>query len=369
MLRIKDILKEIEKLAPIPLQEGFDNSGVQVGDVNQRATGALLCLDVTEAVVDEAVELGYNLIIAHHPLIFKSLKSLTGANYIERCLIQACKHDLVLYSAHTNLDNAAGGLNYKLAEILGLQNIRILSPQKGNLLKLVTFVPEDSAEMVRSALFNAGAGHIGNYDSCSFNANGTGTFRASATCDPYCGEIDKLHLENEVRIETILPFYLKTSVTRALLSVHPYEEPAYDFYPLENTWKQAGSGIVGELLIEEDELLFLQRIKDILKTDCIRHSQLRGRKVREIAICGGSGAFMLHEAIAYGADVFLTGEVKYNDFYDVEDKILLAVAGHYETEVCAKDIFFDIISQKFPTFAVQMSNTNSNPVKYLYGNG
>jgi putative NIF3 family GTP cyclohydrolase 1 type 2 len=174
-----------------------------------------------------------------------------------------------------------------------------------------------------------------------------------------------LHQEREVRIETILPSYLKTPVTRALLSVHPYEEPAYDFYSLENTWKQAGSGIVGELLSEEDELLFLQRVKEILKTDCIQHSPLTGRKVREIAICGGSGAFMLSEAIAYGADVFLTGEVKYNDFYDVEDKILLAVAGHYETEVCTKDIFFDVISEKFPTFAVQISSTNSNPVKYI----
>jgi len=365
MLRIKDILKEIEKLAPIPLQEGFDNSGVQVGDVNQPATGALLCLDITEVIVDEAIELGYNLIIAHHPLIFKAFKSLTGQSYIERCVIKACKHDLVIYAAHTNLDNAAGGVNYKLASLLGLQNVHILSPQKGNLLKLVTFVPEESATIVRSALFNAGAGNIGNYDSCSFNALGTGTFRASAICNPYCGEIDEQHQEKEVRIETILPSYLKTHVMRVLLSVHPYEEPVYDFYALENTWKQAGSGIVGELLSEEDELLFLQRIKEIFKVDCIRHSPLTGKKVREIAICGGNGAFMLPEAISYGADVFITGEAKYNDFYDVEDKILLVVAGHYETEVCTKDIIFDIISEKFPTFAVQISNTNTNPVKYI----
>jgi len=365
MLRIKDILKEIEKLAPLPLQEGFDNAGIQVGNVNQPATGVLLCLDITESVIEEAIELGYNLVIAHHPLVFKPFKSLTGSNYIERCVIQACKYDLVLYAAHTNLDNAVGGVNYKLAELFGLQNVRILGPQKGNLLKLVTFVPEESAEIVRTALFHAGAGSIGHYDACSFNTNGTGTFRASESCNPYSGEIGELHIAKEIRIETILPSYLKTHVTRALLSVHPYEEPAYDFYPLENTWKQVGSGIVGELLSEEDELFFLQRIKQILKTDCIRHSQLTGKKVREIAICGGSGAFMLPEAIAYGADVFITGEAKYNDFYDVEDKILLAVAGHFETEICTKDIFFDIISEKFPTFAVQISNTNTNPVKYL----
>jgi dinuclear metal center YbgI/SA1388 family protein len=366
MLRIKDILKEIERLAPLALQDGFDNSGVQVGNVNQPATGAVLCIDVTEAVIEEAIELGYNLVIAHHPLIFNPVKSLTGADYIERCVMLACKQGIVVYSAHTNLDNAAGGVNYKLAELLGLQNIRILCPKKGNLLKLVTFVPEESAEPVRTALFNAGAGNIGNYDSCSFNTLGTGTFRALENCNPYRGAIGDIHSEKEVRIETILPSYLKASVTRTLLSVHPYEEPAFDFYPVENTWKQAGSGIVGELLSEEDELLFLQRVKEILKSGCIRHSPLTGRKVREIAICGGSGAFMLKEAIAYGADAFITGEAKYNDFYHVEDQILLAVAGHYETEICTNDIFLDIISKKFPTFAVQIANTNSNPVKYLY---
>ena len=280
MLQIIEILKEIEKLAPLPLQESFDNAGVQTGNVYQTATGALLCLDITEAVVEEAIELGYNLIIAHHPLVFKPFKSLTGTNYVERCVIQACKHDLVLYAAHTNLDNAVGGINYKLAELLGLHDVRILHKQKENFLKLI-------------------------------------------------------------------------------------KVPASDLYALENTDKQAGSGIIGELLNEEDELLLLQRVKEILKTDCIRHSPLTGKKVRKIAICGGSGAFMLPEAIASGADVFITGEAKYNDFYDVEDKILLAVAGHYETEICTKDIFFDIISGKFPTFAVQISNTNTNPVKYL----
>jgi len=280
MLRIKDVLNEIEKLAPPATQEDFDNAGVQAGNVNQTATGALLCLDITEAVVEEAIELGYNLVIAHHPLIFKPLKSLTGSTYIERCLIKACKHDLVIYAAHTNLDNAVGGVNYKLAALLGLQNVRILHQQKENFLKLV-------------------------------------------------------------------------------------KAPDSDLFSLENTWKQTGSGIIGELLREEDELFFLQRVKAILSVDCIRHSQLKGKKVHEIAVCGGNGAFMLPEAIARGANVFITGEAKYNDFYDVEDKILLIVAGHYETEVCTKDIFFDVISEKFPTFAVQITNSNSNPVKYL----
>lgn len=365
MIRIKDILAEIEKRAPLPLQESYDNSGVQVGYVNQLATGALLCVDVTEEVVEEAIDAGFNLIISHHPLIFKPLKSLTGANYIQRCIMHACKHDLVIYAAHTNLDNAAQGVNFKLAEMLGLQNIRILSPQKGNLLKLVTFVPTESAEVVRNALFNSGAGSVGSYNSCSFNIDGMGTFRATDGCRPYSGEIGHLHHEPEVRIELILPAYKKMTVMRTLLSVHPYEEPAFDFYMLDNTWKQAGSGIVGELPAEEDELFFLERIKQLFNIDWIKHSSLTGRKVREIAICGGNGAFLIPEAVAYGADVLITGEAKYNDYLDVETKILLAVVGHHESEACTKDLFIDIISKKFPTFALQISNANSNPVKYL----
>ena len=365
MIKIKDIIREIEHYAPLPLQEGFDNAGVQVGDVNQLATGALLCLDVTEETLDEAIEQGCNLVISHHPLAFKAFKSLTGSSYIERCMIKACKYDLVIYAAHTNLDNVAGGVNYRLAELIGLRNVRILSPQKDALLKLVTFVPEDYAEIMRNTLFNAGAGCIGNYDSCSYNLHGEGTFRAGEGCEPFCGEIGKLHTEKETRVEVVLPAFKKASVTRALLSVHPYEEPAFDFYPLANVWEQAGSGVVGELPEEEDEESFLLRVKDLFDVGCVKHSRFTGRPIREVAICGGSGAFLIKDAIAYGADIFITGEAKYNDFYDVEDRILLAVIGHYESEICTKDIFYNIISKKFPTFAVHFSNVDSNPVKYL----
>lgn len=365
MLKIKDIIKEIEEYAPLPLQEGFDNAGVQVGDVNQEATGALLCLDVTEEVIDEALESECNLIISHHPLAFRSFKSLTGKTYVERCMMKACKYDLVIYAAHTNLDNANGGVNFKLAELIGLQNVRVLSPQKEALLKLVTFVPDAYADLVRTTLFNAGAGHIGNYDSTSFNLHGEGTFRANEGCNPFCGEIGELHLEHEVRIEMVLPAFRKSNVLRALLSVHPYEEPVYDFYPLANTWEQVGSGIVGELPEEEDEMSFLQRIKDLFHVGCVKYSALTGCPIREVALCSGSGAFLINDAIHYGADVFITGEAKYNDFYDVEDRILLAVIGHYESEICTKGIFYSVISKKFPTFALHFSNVNSNPVKYL----
>jgi len=364
-MKIKDILKEIERLAPLSLQEEYDNAGVQIGDIEQPASGALLCLDVTEEVIDEAIDAGLNLVISHHPLAFKPFKSLTGKNYVERCMIKACKNDIVIYAAHTNLDNAVGGVNYQLAERFGLDDVRILHPQKDSLVKLVTFVPDHSADKLRKAIFKAGAGNIGNYSSCSFNTEGHGTFLALEDSNPYCGEIGQLHTEHEIRIETVFPSYLKPAVISSLLSVHPYEEPVFDLYKLDNEWQQSGSGVIGNLPEWEDELIFLQRIKDILHVECLKHSSLTGRKLRTVAICGGSGAFLIEEAIEAGADIFITGEVKYNDFYDVENKILLAITGHYESEICTKDIFFHLLSNKFPTFAVQNSTVNSNPIKYF----
>ncbi|MEA4950990.1 MAG: Nif3-like dinuclear metal center hexameric protein, partial [Petrimonas sp.] len=309
--------------------------------------------------------LGCNLIISHHPLAFKPFKSLMGRTYVERCMIKAIKHDIVVYAAHTNLDNAWQGVNFKLAEMLGLQQPRVLSPQKDALLKLVTFVPESHAEYVRNALFNAGAGNIGNYDSCSFNLHGEGTFRANESATPFVGDVGKLHFEKEARIETVLPKFRQADVLRALLSVHPYEEPAYDFYPLKNDWAQAGSGVVGVLPEPVPEQEFLYLLKDVFNLPTIRHTKLQNREIHDVALCGGSGAFLIPEAITYGADAFITGEARYNDFYDVDSRLLLAVVGHYESEICTKEIFFDIISKKFPTFAVHKSAFDSNPVKYL----
>lgn len=364
-MRIREILSVIEQHSPLALQEDFDNSGVQVGDINQEAKGALLCIDVTEDVLDEAITLGCNLIISHHPLAFRKFKSLTGKNYVERCMMQAIKNDIVIYAAHTNLDNAPQGINYYLAKMLGLQNIRILAPQENKLLKLVTFTPHSHVEQVRNALFNAGAGNIGNYDCCSYNLNGEGTFRASQGTNPYVGAIGELHREPEIRTEVIFPAYKKSEIIRALISMHPYEEPAYDIYALENDWKQAGSGIVGTLPEEMEEEDFLYLIKDVYSLSSVQYSALRNKTIRDVAICGGSGNFLIPQAIGYGADVFITGEAKYNDFYDVEDKILLAVIGHYESEIFTKNVFFDIITEKFPTFALYMAGTDKNPVRYL----
>ena len=364
-MKIKEIIAALERFAPLPLQDGFDNAGMQIGLTDVEATGALLCLDVTEAVVDEAVTLGYNLIISHHPLIFKGYKSITGRDYIERCILKAIRNDIAIYSAHTNLDNAPGGVNFKMAEKIGLKNVRILEPKEECLLKLVTFVPTAHAEAVRKALFDAGCGCIGNYDSCSYNLEGEGTFRAFEGTNPYCGKPGELHTEPEVRVETILPAFRKGAVVKALMQAHPYEEPAFDLYPLKNAWNQAGAGVVGELEEPETETEFLKRIKKLFEVGCVKHNRLTGRLIQKVALCGGSGAFLAPRAVGCGADVFITGEVKYHDYFHYENQILMAEIGHYESAQYTKEIFYSIIREACPDCEVQMTRVNTNPIKYL----
>lgn len=364
-MKIKEVVDALEMFAPLPLQDGFDNAGLQIGLTDAEAAGALLCLDVTEAVVDEAISLGYNLIVSHHPLIFKGYKSITGKDYVERCIMKAIKHDIVIFSMHTNLDNAPQGVNYKIAEKIGLQNVQILEPKENALLKLVTFVPVKQAEQVRQALFNAGCGCIGNYDSCSYNLEGKGTFRAGEGTHPFCGKQGELHEEPEVHIETILPAFKKSAVVRALIAAHPYEEPAYDLYPLQNNWSQAGAGVVGELLTPEAEDDFLHRIKHTFEVGCVKHSRTNGRMIRKVALCGGAGAFLLPRAVASGVDVFITGEVKYHDYFSYENSILVAEIGHYESEQYTKEIFYSITREMFPSLSVSMTSVNTNPIKYL----
>lgn len=260
---------------------------------------------------------------------------------------------------------APGGVNYKIAEKIGLKNVRILDPKEEYLLKFVTFVPDAQADRVRKALFEAGCGCIGNYDSCSYNLEGEGTFRAQRGTSPFCGEIGELHKESEVRIETILPAFKKAAVIKALLATHPYEEPAFDFYPLKNTWTQVGSGVVGELEEPEAELDFLKRIKKTFEVGCLRHTRLSGRLIQKVALCGGAGAFLLPKAVSADADVFITGEVKYHDYFNYENDILVAEMGHYESEQYTKEIFYSIIQEMFPELEVQITRVNTNPIKYL----
>ncbi len=363
-MKIKEVIDALEKFAPLPLQDDFDNAGLQIGLTDAEVTGALLCLDVTEAVVKEAVALGYNLIIAHHPLLFKGLKTITGKNYVERCVMEAIRNEITVYAAHTNLDNAFGGVNFKMAEKIGLKNIQVLEPKDNSLLKLVTYVPEMQADDVRQALFEAGCGHIGNYDACSYNVHGEGTFRAAEGTHPFCGQIGELHTEAEVRIETVLPVYLKRNVEKALLKSHPYEEPAYDFFALQNEWKQAGAGVIGDLEEPMDESDFLRMLKKTFEVGCIKHTQLKGRRIERVALCGGAGAFLLPKAVGK-ADVFITGEVRYHDYFYYENDILVAEIGHYESEQYTKEIFNSIIQDLFPTLEVRMSRINTNPINYL----
>lgn len=364
-MKIKEIVSALERFAPLPLQDGFDNAGLQIGLTEAEATGALLCLDVTEPVIDEAIAHGCNLIISHHPLIFKGYKSITGKDYVERCILKAIRNDIVIYSAHTNLDNAAGGVNFKIAEKIGLKNVQILEPKENSLLKLVTFVPSAQADTVRKALFNAGCGTIGNYDSCSYNTKGEGTFRAGEGANPFCGSVGELHHEEEVRIETIVPAFRKAEAICALLAAHPYEEPAFDLYPLQNTWAQVGSGVVGELDSCESELEFLKRIKKTFEVGYLKHNKLSGREIKKVALCGGAGSFLLPQAIRSGADVFITGEIKYHDYFGHEEEILMAEIGHYESEQYTKEIFYSIIREVCPNLVLQQSKVNTNPIKYL----
>lgn len=364
-MQIKQITQFIESVAPPALQESYDNAGLILGQPDCEVSGILITLDVTEAVIDEAISKNLNLIVAHHPIVFSGLKKLNGRNYIERCVAKAIKNDVAIYAAHTNLDSVFGGVNSKICEKLGLRNCRMLSPVSGFLKKLVTFAPIIDADKVRNALFEAGAGGIGNYDSCSFNLAGKGTFRGNDQTNPYVGEKNQLHTEEEIRIETIFPKYLQSAIVHALLKAHPYEEVAYDIYPLDNDFAQAGIGMIGELPEPVEEMLFLQNLKKIFNCKVIRHTELLEKPIRKVAVCGGSGSSYLSKAIAQKADIFITGDFKYHQFFDAEQQIVIADIGHYESEQFTKEVFYELLTKKFPKFAIHLSETTTNPVNYL----
>jgi dinuclear metal center YbgI/SA1388 family protein len=365
MTTIKDVINYLEAIAPPALQESYDNAGLIVGNDSAEITGVLICLDSTEAIIDEAIKKNCNLVVAHHPIIFSGLKKLNGKNYVERIVIKAIRNNVAIYAAHTNLDNVQSGVNKKICDRLELKNCRILSPKKNLLRKLVTFCPNEHADKVRSALFEAGAGHIGNYDECSYNIEGYGTFRGGENTKPFVGEQGQQHRENETRVESIFPSHLQSKIVGNLLKVHPYEEVAYDIYPLENSHQQIGAGMVGELENEMDEKSFLKQIKVNMKTDCIRHTALLNKKVKRVAVCGGAGSFLLNDAIREKADVFITGDFKYHQFFDADNKIVIADIGHYEREQFTKELFNELLKQNFSTFATHLSETVTNPIIYF----
>ncbi len=364
-IKIKDVTDYLESIAPRSLQEDYDNSGLLTGHPGDPVSRILVTLDCTEQVVDEAIAENCNLIVAHHPILFKGLKKLTGQTYVERVIIKAIKSDIAIYAIHTNLDNVITGVNKKIADKIGLQNLVILQPKKNTLSKLVTYVPAEHAEKVIADLHEAGAGNIGNYKNCSFRLTGEGTYMPTGEANPFQGEKDKLERTDEVRVEVILPTHSESHVLSALKKNHPYEEVAYYLSRLENVNQEVGAGVIGELAHPEDTMEFLNGLKLKMNVAMIRHTSLPGRKIKMVAICGGAGSFLLPTAISKGADVFISADFKYHEFFDADGKILIADIGHYESEQFTKELLYEFLQEKFHTFAIIFSRTVTNPISYL----
>jgi dinuclear metal center YbgI/SA1388 family protein len=363
-MRISEIISFLESIAPPSLQESYDNAGLITGDPSWECSGIVCSLDAIEEVVKEAIEKKCNLIVAHHPIIFGGLKKINGKNYVEKTIITAIKYDIAIYAIHTNLDNVIDGVNGKIAAMLGLQDCRILSTKDQVLKKLFTFAPHDKAAIVRNAIFEAGGGHIGNYSECSFNSEGTGTFKAGSGTNPYTGTIGEQHQEPETKIEVIFPAWLESKIIGALKKSHPYEEVAYDVVSLTNQHPGIGSGMIGRLPAPEEEKSFLARVKQVFGAGIIRHTAFAGRPVNMVAVCGGAGSFLVSRALAAGADVFITADMKYHEFFDANGRMVIADIGHYESEQFTISLLYDVLKEKFRTFAVLKTAVITNPVYY-----
>jgi dinuclear metal center YbgI/SA1388 family protein len=362
---IKELTSYLEDFAPLAYQESYDNVGLIVGDANAEIIGILVTLDSTEDVIDEAIAKGCNLIVAHHPIIFKGLKKLNGKNYVERTIIKAIKNDIAIYATHTNLDSVVGGVNFKIAQLLDLQQVTILSPKRQVLMKLIVFVPIENTQTLVDALHEAGAGMIGNYSHASFWGDGTGCFRPNDLANPSIGAVNVQEKVQENRVEVIFPSYLKNRVLEAMNRSHVYEEVAHDIILLENQNHEVGSGAIGEVLEAMSETVFLQYLKQRMNVSVIRHTNLLGKPIKRIAVCGGAGGFLLNDAIAQNADIFITSDYKYHEFFDADNRIIIADIGHYESEQFTKELLKDYICKKMLNFAVQLSETDTNPVKYF----
>lgn len=366
-MKHSEIIREIEKKAPVSLQESYDNTGWQVGDPEQECTGVLINLDLTDSVIDEAIANQCNLVITHHPIIFGGIKKLIGRNYVEQLIIKAIKNDISVYACHTNLDNIRSGVNDRIAARLGLTNVRILRPISGGLYKLIVFVPIADTEKVRDAILRAGAGNMGHYSECSFMSSGQGTFRPGIAASPAIGKAGgEREIVEEHKLEFLVPSYLKGSVYQAMISAHPYEEVAHDWYLLDNANQDAGAGIVGELPEKMDKVGFLKLVKERMNADVIRFTDAHQELIQKIAVCGGSGSFLLNKSKSILCDAFVTADFKYHQFFDSEQQLMIVDIGHYESEQFTSEIFYDIIIDKFPNFAVRISKINTNPVKYYY---
>jgi len=365
-MKIKELIQHLDKFAPPNYQENYDNSGLIIGDNEQEITGVLVSLDVTEAVLEEAIMKKCNFIIAHHPLIFKGLKKINGRNYVERTIIKAIKNDVAIFAIHTNLDNVSGGVNFKIAEKLGLKKVKILAPKSQILMKLTVFVPKESSGKLLDALYAAGAGVIGNYSNCSFRTEGKGTFKPNNLANPVLGKIGRYEEVDENRIEVIFPSHLKNQVLNGMQKGHVYEEIAYYLHILENQNQEVGSGAIGELPEEMDQNTFLSHLKSQMNLSVIRHTDFNQKKIKKVAVCGGVGSFLLADAKRAEADVFVTSDYKYHEFFDAENQIIIADIGHFESEQFTKDLIVENISKIITNFATYLSEIDTNPIKYYY---
>ena len=362
---IKEIIDCIEEFAPPALQESWDNSGLITGNPETKVHSALISLDVTEEVINDAIEHGDNLIIAHHPIIFSGIKRLNGYSETERVVIKAIKHDIAIYAAHTSIDIVKNGVSWRMARKLGLVSVDTLSKGKGLLKKFVVYVPQSHADLVRDALFDAGAGNIGNYSSCSFNSAGYGTFKGNESTTPFAGNPGEFHTEEEIKIETVFPFYLQSKVISSVLKVHPYEEVAYDIFPLENKHDSIGLGVTGYLKDEMPAREFLESVKEIFHCQ-VKYAGEINKMIKKVALCGGAGSSLISDAIHSGADIYITGDIKYHQFFDAGEKMIVADIGHFESEQFTKELFYEIVTNKFSKFAIRLSDVQTNPVKYLF---
>jgi dinuclear metal center YbgI/SA1388 family protein len=364
-VKIKDVTHYLETWAPRAYQESYDNSGLITGDPDSVISAILVSLDCTEEVVNEAIEKKCNLIVAHHPILFRGLKKLTGSNYVERTLIKAIRHNIAIYAIHTNLDNVHTGVNRKICEKIGLTNLKILVPKNNTLSKLVTFIPKENTQNVLNALHEAGAGQIGNYNNCSFKVEGVGTFKPNDQANPHIGKKLEQQAVHEDRVEVIFPGHIEKNILNALRKAHPYEEVAYYLTSLNNENQEVGAGMTGELENSTEPLEFLKRLKVSMDLKMIRHTRILEKPIKKVAVCGGSGSFLLQDAIRSGAQVLITADFKYHEFFDAEDRIIVADIGHYESEVFTKELLQEVLTKKFPTFAINFSTSVTNPISYL----
>jgi dinuclear metal center YbgI/SA1388 family protein len=362
---IRDITNYIEEIAPISFAEDFDNVGLLVGDYNTKVTGVLVTLDTLEETVDEAIANNCNLIVSFHPIIFGGLKKLNGNNYVERVVLKAIKNDIAIYATHTALDNSKVGVSAKMCEVLNLQNTKVLIPKKGIIKKLTTYVPFAEAHNLREKLFEAGAGSIGNYDQCSFNVEGKGSYRGNENSNPTIGRKGELQYEEETCITVTFESYLEGKVLNALFKNHPYEEVAYEVITLNNKHQNVGMGMIGEFENAMDETEFLNFVKSTFKTDCVRHSKLLDKQIKKVAVLGGAGSFAISNAIREKADAYVSADFKYHEFFKAENRILLADVGHYESEQFTKNLLVDYLTKKFTNFAIRLSEKSTNPIHYI----